>query len=168
MPWVPVKTLSILSESSLLLLGLPAGSVGESSRYLAALCCLDLRQYTEAESLLIGHGQAQVRHRLQEQHTTPSAAMHPVSSSATGAPLACVLTTTGAGCRTLVYTRALVLTASNHLLLDAGAQRCCWLVPAGSHQPTHRPPSQGCRVLLQSPAAGPYAVGGLLRAVHAR
>lgn len=40
---------------------LPAGSVGESSRYLAALCCLDLRQYTEAESLLIGHGQAQVR-----------------------------------------------------------------------------------------------------------
>jgi hypothetical protein len=39
-----------------------AGSVSESCRYLCALCCLDLRQYTEAESLLIGHGQAQVRY----------------------------------------------------------------------------------------------------------
>lgn len=37
-----------------------AGSTSESSRYLAALCCLDLRQYTEAESLLIGHGEALV------------------------------------------------------------------------------------------------------------
>jgi hypothetical protein len=37
-----------------------AGSSCERSRYLAALCCLDLRMYTEAESLLIGRGEAQV------------------------------------------------------------------------------------------------------------
>jgi hypothetical protein len=40
------------------------GHVSPGSRYLAALCCLELRQYTEAESLLIGHGEAQVRGRV--------------------------------------------------------------------------------------------------------
>lgn len=36
------------------------GSTGQSSRYLAALCCIELRRYNEAEALLLGQGEAQV------------------------------------------------------------------------------------------------------------
>jgi hypothetical protein len=43
------------------------GSNSQHCRYLAALCCLDLRQYKEAEQLLLHQGEAQVRMHMQLQ-----------------------------------------------------------------------------------------------------
>lgn len=37
------------------------GSNSQHCRYLAALCCLDLRQYKDAEQLLLQQGESQVR-----------------------------------------------------------------------------------------------------------
>lgn len=41
------------------------GSTSQDSRYLSALCCMDLKQYREAQQLLLGLGEAQVQAGVQ-------------------------------------------------------------------------------------------------------
>lgn len=122
-----------------------AGSASESSRYLAALCCLDLRQYTEAESLLIGHGQAQV----QASTGTASAQLQaPESGQAANAPSFCLSVHGGVahGCG------ALISPVSNSS--SVREQHCM--------EPTI---SDVSRVVLQVPngAAGWYLLGRINR-----
>jgi hypothetical protein len=147
------------------------GSSSQHCRYLAALCCLDLRQYKEAEQLLLQHGDGQVCLQAGCKVLLPlqRAANPCYSSSGTINGLSLyqsqqqrlssslqelcqvlgVLHTSVADVACSVIRPPCVLLTAAHVYGSSLPGACWWrwVVPARPHQQTHRQQHTRSRVL---------------------